>query len=68
MALLYQEYRCSACKKLLFKGFLVESEIEIKCRSCHTLSTITSSARDEYLCMIKHCPNRIQFAKDTSRN
>ncbi|MBI4272729.1 Com family DNA-binding transcriptional regulator [Candidatus Uhrbacteria bacterium] len=59
MPLPYHEYRCQTCKKLLFKGVLVESEIEIKCRSCHQMNVIAASDMNEYLCGIKNCPGRI---------
>lgn len=55
----YTEYRCKNCAKLLFKGLLIDSEIEIKCKKCHELTTIKSSSKNEYLCLIKPCPNRI---------
>ncbi|MBI4600162.1 Com family DNA-binding transcriptional regulator [Candidatus Uhrbacteria bacterium] len=59
----YSEYRCSSCKKLLFKGVLIESEIEIKCRSCHTMNVVAADSGNEYLCAIKHCPGRVPMRK-----
>lgn len=56
-----KEYRCPHCNKLFFKGFLVEGEIEVKCRSCHELSTMTASKRDELMCLVEHCPHRVQI-------
>lgn len=47
-----------ACRKLLFKGFLVESVIEIKCRSCQTINTLESSQSDELMCLVSPCPYR----------
>jgi len=55
----YQEYRCVQCKKLLFKGLLIEGEVEVKCRHCHGVTTAKASQSNEYLCAIKRCPNRI---------
>lgn len=59
MALCLREYRCNDCKKLLFKGFLVESVIEVKCKSCHSMNIVESSKYDRLLCAIDPCPNRI---------
>lgn len=61
MVLTYNEYRCPQCNKLMFKGLLVDSEIEIKCRSCHRMNVITSVSHDAFLCMKKECPNRVKF-------
>ncbi len=47
-----------ACKKLLFKGLLIESVVEIKCRSCQTMNTLESSRSDELICMVSPCPYR----------
>lgn len=61
MVLTYNEYRCPQCTKLMFKGLLVDSEIEIKCRSCHRLNVITNTSHDVYMCLKKECPNRVKF-------
>lgn len=58
MKLPYKEYRCQFCKKLLFKGLLIESVVEIKCRSCQTLNTLESSQLDKFLCTVSPCPYR----------
>ena len=34
-----QAYRCTSCGKLLFKGVLIVSTIQVKCRKCGTLAT-----------------------------
>lgn len=60
MSIAFKEYRCHDCKKLLFKGFLVESVIEVKCRSCQAMNTVESSRNDELLCAVFPCPNRIK--------
>jgi phage FluMu protein Com len=54
-----REYRCTGCKKLLFKGALVESVVEIRCRNCHTINTVSSSTFNELLCAVFPCPHRI---------
>lgn len=58
----FKEYRCHGCQKLLFKGLLVESVIEVKCRNCHVMNTIESSKFDELLCAVYPCPHRIAVA------
>ncbi|MDP3962886.1 MAG: hypothetical protein Q8Q39_00085 [bacterium] len=56
----WREYRCKQCGKLLFKGILVESEIEVKCRGCHEISVFKGENASELLCMIPDCPRRIR--------
>lgn len=58
----YKEYRCPTCHKLLFKGLLIDSEVEAKCRGCGNLSTFKGEAKDKFLCAIEHCPNRIRVS------
>lgn len=53
-----KEYRCKDCNKLLFRGLLIESVIEIKCRSCQAMNMIESSKSDEYVCLVSPCPYR----------
>ncbi|MCX6780009.1 MAG: Com family DNA-binding transcriptional regulator [Candidatus Magasanikbacteria bacterium] len=53
-----KEYRCTFCKKLLFKGLLIESVIEIKCRSCQTMNIVESSRAQEFICLVSPCPYR----------
>jgi LSD1 subclass zinc finger protein len=59
MAVLHKEYRCAGCKKLLFKGWVAEGEVQVKCKSCHTLTEVVESKFDALLCAIEHCPRRI---------
>lgn len=59
MSVAYREYRCEKCHKLLFKGLLIESEIEVKCKQCHTLNVVKASQFNELLCAIAKCPHRI---------
>ena len=54
-----KDYRCTHCKKLLFRGLLVEGEVEIKCRHCGTLTTASASLHRRLLCMVDPCPNRV---------
>lgn len=61
MSLPYQEYHCKnkECHKLLFKGFVIEGDVEIKCKRCHEITLVRKTEMDEYLCAIKNCPNKI---------
>lgn len=59
MAGCMKEYRCPQCRKLLFKGLLVEGSVEIKCKHCHALSSVEASRFERLLCMVDPCPNRI---------
>lgn len=54
-----EEYRCPNDDKLLFKGLLLEAEVEIKCRHCKQLVTIAPGNIDEIVCGKGGCPNRI---------
>lgn len=54
-----RDYRCESCHKLLFRGVIVEGSVEIKCRSCHAINTITGNHMVEYLCAFRTCPYRI---------
>ena len=59
MALPYKEYRCKNCKKLLFRGFLAEGEVEVKCKACHELTTVRESKFNAMLCAVLPCPHRL---------
>ncbi len=61
MTCVLHEYRCRDCHKLLFKGLLVEGELEVKCKTCHTLNVVTVSQFNELLCLIPKCPHRISL-------
>lgn len=61
----WKEYRCEKCHKLLFKGILIETDLEIKCKHCHELNQIKASQTNEYLCGILPCPNRIPLKKNS---
>ncbi len=52
------DYRCRSCLKLLCKGFLVEGDIEIKCRSCHAITHIKAELTNALICLKGSCPNR----------
>lgn len=58
--MLLREYRCTACNKLLFKGVLVDSTVEIKCKGCGNLVTFQGEEKNAFLCMKQHCPNRVK--------
>lgn len=66
MSLAPNEYRCTHCHKLLFKGILVEGDIEIKCKACHEFNTIAHSNMNDLLCMIAHCPHRVHMTPPVS--
>lgn len=53
------EYRCRACKKLLFKGLLVEGSVEVKCKHCHAVTAVSASKFNRLLCMVDPCPERV---------
>lgn len=53
------DVRCAHCKKLLFRGLLVEGTVEIKCRNCRNLTTVSASRFDERLCLVEGCPERV---------
>jgi len=61
MTVPYRDYHCLTCKKLLFKGIIIEGDVEIKCKRCHEISLFKKSELDDYLCAIKNCPNKVRF-------
>jgi phage FluMu protein Com len=61
-----KEYRCKNCKKLLCKGVLIESVVEIKCKACGELSTFKGEPASKYMCLVYPCPNRVT-AEDTTK-
>lgn len=58
---LYREYRCKNDGKLLFKGIIVESEIEIKCKACHELNVIHGEDMKDLICLRSECLNRLRY-------
>lgn len=64
MAACLSEYRCAQCKKLLFKGLLVEGSVEAKCKHCHAITTVTASRYNRLLCLIDPCPSRVPHAPE----
>ena len=56
--MLYKEYRCGTCNKLLFKGLLVDSEVEVKCRGCGNLHSFSGESKEKLLCFAGYCPHR----------
>lgn len=61
---LLKEFRCQDCSKLLFKGILVESEIEIKCKRCGKINTFAGELENKYLCYVYPCPHRVTIHTD----
>ncbi|OGZ10578.1 MAG: hypothetical protein A3D65_05835 [Candidatus Lloydbacteria bacterium RIFCSPHIGHO2_02_FULL_50_13] len=59
MATPYKEYRCPTCRKLLFKGLLIDSEVEAKCRGCGELNIFRGEPKEALLCFKENCPNRV---------
>lgn len=58
----YKEYRCPSCHKLLFKGLLVDSTVEVKCRGCGGLNPFTGESKGKLLCYKEECGNRKTMA------
>ena len=58
--IILREYRCTNCQKLLFKGVLVDSTVEIKCKGCSNLITFVGEPRDALICRKEHCPYRVK--------
>jgi len=38
-------YRCLYCHKLLFKALLIQAIVEIKCKNCKNIVTITEESQ-----------------------
>ncbi|MEK7593816.1 MAG: Com family DNA-binding transcriptional regulator [Patescibacteria group bacterium] len=62
---LYNEYRCKNCSKLFFKGILVDSEIEVKCKRCGEIRIIKGIPANKYVCFKVPCPHRV-YIKETA--
>lgn len=58
--MLLKEHRCDTCNKLLFKGILVDSTVEIKCKGCGSLTTFQGEPSGLLLCLKAECPNRVK--------
>lgn len=59
----YKEYRCKQCNKLQFKGVLVDSEVEVKCKGCKQLTTFSGESSDKLICLVENCPGRVALQK-----
>ncbi len=59
----YLDYRCHACQKLLFKGVLVDSEVEVKCKRCNEMNTFQGLPATEAVCLKLDCAGRIKIAE-----
>lgn len=55
----YTEYRCPNDEKLLFKGALIDSEIEVKCPRCKEIVRIEGETKDRFICKKGECPSRV---------
>ncbi len=60
----YNEYRCKKCDKLFFKGVLVDSEVEVKCKRCGQIETIVGVSKDKFICLKFPCLNRVSSVKE----
>ncbi|MFO0705109.1 MAG: hypothetical protein U0517_04105 [Candidatus Andersenbacteria bacterium] len=56
---LLKEYRCNSCRKLLFKGVLIDSAVEIKCKNCKMVTAFTGEPASKYVCLVYPCQNRV---------
>ena len=54
-----KDYRCPHDDKLLFKGMLVDSVIEVKCRGCGNIVELIGESSDKLICKKVGCPNRV---------
>jgi len=63
----YHEYRCKECNKLFFKGILVDSEIEVKCKKCGHVEVLKGVDSNKLICLKHPCPNRIVFPVGESK-
>ncbi|MEK7520064.1 MAG: Com family DNA-binding transcriptional regulator [Patescibacteria group bacterium] len=55
-----REYRCTQCEKLLFKGILIDSEIEVKCKRCNAMNVFHGMPKEALICFKPECPNRVK--------
>lgn len=62
---LLKEYRCTECAKLLCKGVLIGSTVEIKCKGCGALVRFVGESPDVLMCYIKDCPRRVTLEMHT---
>lgn len=59
--MIYQNFRCSSCDKLLFKGILVDSGVEVKCRGCGAMNEFKGVSKDRLICFKPECSGRVSF-------
>lgn len=55
----YADYRCPNDGKLLFKGIIIDGEIEIKCKGCRELVKLQGDPSHTLVCKKIGCPNRV---------
>jgi phage FluMu protein Com len=56
----YKEFRCSKCDKLMFKGVLIDSKVEIKCKRCGQINLYTGELAEKFICLTENCPSRVK--------
>ncbi|MBI2610178.1 Com family DNA-binding transcriptional regulator [Candidatus Giovannonibacteria bacterium] len=61
--MILREFRCKSCQKLLFKGILVDSKVEVKCTRCREFSEFEGVSANTLLCLKENCPNRVVLAE-----
>ena len=59
MPVAYKEYRCNNCSKLLFKGLLVDSIVEVKCKRCSAIVEFKGESVNALLCLVPNCAGRV---------
>ena len=59
MSSILREYRCPKCQKLLFRGLLIDSQIEIKCSRCREIRVLMGEKEEPLLCYKAECANRV---------
>ena len=57
----YKEFNCKECNKLMFKGVLIDSEVEIKCKRCGTMNSYRGDSKNEHICLVDNCPHRVSI-------
>lgn len=63
----HRDFRCKTCQKLLFKGVLVESEIEVKCKRCQAMNQFVGEAAGKFICLVRQCADRVAVGNKEAR-
>ncbi len=64
-SMVYEEFRCGTCKKLLFKGILVDSAVEVKCKKCGVTTKFNGADSQKLVCHVFPCPGRRTLSNET---